>query len=254
MPVRPTPQPLIKNLADHTAGAVAHGHRIAATLLRQTLGFRDVSREVIEDLTAAGRVRLLGKGEALVRRGESFDCLCVVIQGSLEAGVILEDGRRFLVSFLSPGDVAGLMCLMDGMPHPNDLIAREVGTCVLLMSGEDYRSLRDRHPSLARAVELQLSYRSRLLYERLIADASMPLEIRLARQLHMMAALSGRTQGRAEQPVFRMSQTDMGDFLGVSRPRANFAAQQLKKEGLIDLQYSLVIIVDPDGLASRAGL
>lgn len=242
-----------KSAADDTAGAMAHGHRIAATLLLQTLGFRDVAREVTEVLMAAGHVRHLGKGETLVHRGQPFDFLCVVIQGSLEAGVILEDGRRFLVSFLSPGDVAGLMSLMDGMPHPNDLLAREAHTCVLLVPGESYRRLRDHHASLARAVELQLSYRSRLLYERLISDAAMPLEMRLARQLHLMAVLSGRTHGRTEQPAFRMSQTDMGDFLGVSRPRANFAAQQLKKEGLIELRYSMVTIVDPAALALKAG-
>ncbi|WP_422823994.1 helix-turn-helix domain-containing protein [Variovorax robiniae] len=46
----------------------------------------------------------------------------------------------------------------------------------------------------------------------------------------------------------------MGDFLGVSRQRANFAVQQLRREGLLELQYSQICIVDPARLARRAGL
>lgn len=235
------------------AAIPGHGARIAMTLLRQALGFRDAPGEAIEQLAIAGRVRSLDKGEALVRKGELFDNLCVIVEGALEAAVILEDGRRYLVSFLNQGDVAGLMSLMDQMPHHADLIAREAGTQVLLIPGADFRRLRDPFPSLARAIELQLSFRTRLLYERLIADASMALEVRLARQLHLMATLSGRAQSETEHPTFRMSQADMGDFLSVSRPRANFAAQQLKKEGLIELKYSSVTIIDASGLARRAG-
>lgn len=234
--------------------AQTSGRWIAARLLRMALGFRDAPQEATDELVAAGLVRTLGKGEALVERGEPFDRLGLVIEGALQAGVLLPSGRRSLVAFLNPGDLAGLMSLLDHLPHPNDLVARESGTRVLVVAGADYRRTRDRHPSISHAVELQLAYRSRLLSERVVADSTMALEIRLARQLHLMATLSGRTQDDNAPQAMRISQADLGDCLGVSRPRANFAAQQLKREGLIGLNYSTVTILDPAGLARRAGL
>ncbi|HSV58874.1 MAG TPA: helix-turn-helix domain-containing protein [Variovorax sp.] len=51
-----------------------------------------------------------------------------------------------------------------------------------------------------------------------------------------------------------MSQAGIGNSLGVSRQRANFAAQLLRKKGLILLQYSEITIVDPEGLARHASM
>lgn len=232
--------------------AQTSGKLIAATLLRQALGFRHCERDAVEALAAAGHVVLLGKGEYLVRRGDAFDNLAVLIEGVLEVSLTQQDGRRHLFAHLQAGDITGLMSLWDGLGHPNDLAAREAPTRVLLVRGNDYRLLRDRYPSIARALEVQMAYRSRLLHERLTGDSSMTLDVRLARQLHLLAIISGRRQPGGV--TMKMSQADIGDFLGVSRQRANFAVQQLKKDGLILLQYSEITIVDPQGLAQRAGL
>lgn len=230
------------------------GRLIAATLLRQALGFRDCPPEAVGDLVSRGHALALGKGETVVRRGEPFDKLCVVIEGALEVSVSHSNGRRFLLAYLQPGDVAGMMSLWDQLPHPSDLTAREAGTRALIVAGDDWRNWCLRHPSLAQALEAQMAYRSRLLHERLIVDSSMSLEVRLARQLHLLSALNGRTHAEGSPPVLRLSQADLGDLLGVGRPRANFAVQQLRKEGLIDVGYAAVTIVDAAGLAQRAGL
>ncbi|MBP8308126.1 MAG: winged helix-turn-helix domain-containing protein [Burkholderiaceae bacterium] len=52
----------------------------------------------------------------------------------------------------------------------------------------------------------------------------------------------------------KISQADLGDWLGVSRQRANFAVQKLRADGLITLGYSNITIIDPQGLAERARL
>jgi CRP/FNR family transcriptional regulator, cyclic AMP receptor protein len=234
--------------------AQTSGRLIATTLLRQALGFRHCEPQAVEDLVAAGRVVLLGKGEYVVRRGDPFDNLCVIIEGSLEASVSHRDGRCHLFAYLQPGDIAGLMSLLDGQPHANDMASREPSTRVLLVPGREYRLLRDRYPSIARALEVQMAYRSRLLHERLMGDTSMSLDVRLARLLHLQSAISGRKLSDGFKVTMKMSQADIGNFLGVSRQRANFAAQQLKKDGLIVLHYSEVTIVDPAGLARRAGV
>ncbi|HSV58875.1 MAG TPA: hypothetical protein VLJ19_08260 [Variovorax sp.] len=93
--------------------------------------------------------------------------------------------------------MSGLISLWDGQPHATDMVSREASTRLLLVRGYDYRLLRDRCPSICRAMEVQMAYRTRLLHELLIGDASMPLDVRLARVLHMLAILSGRNRPMA---------------------------------------------------------
>lgn len=230
------------------------GRRIATTLFGQIVGFRACAPEAIAELVSAGRVAAFDKGEVLVRRGDPFDKLCLVIEGSVEVSVSRANGRRSLLAYLHAGDVAGMMSLWDGLPHPSDLISRQNGSRVLIIPGVEWRAVRDRHPSIGHALEVQMAYRVRLLHERMIVDSAMSLDMRLARQLHLLSLLNSRSDGKSVHPVLRLSQADLGDLLGVGRPRANAAVHQLKNDGLIEFHYATVTIVDPVGLAQRAGL
>lgn len=238
-----------------TADEHTRGRRIAATLLCHAMGFRDCPREAIDGLVEGGHVLTLGKGQALARRGEAFDTLCVVLDGALEASVTSDDGRRNLAAFLNVGDLAGILAVLDGLPHQIDLFARRTGTRTLLIPGAHYRALCDTEPTLTRALVLQLSYRARLMYDRQLGDAAMPLAMRLARLLHLMVALgAGGPLSDDARATLRISQAELGDLMGVGRPRANAAAHQLRKEGLIELRYASIMIVNPDALRQRGGL
>lgn len=225
---------------------------LARSLLGQALGFRDCRAATLDALVAAGQLRTLGKSEVLAQRGSPFDMLCLLVEGSIEASMLRHDGHRHLVTYLQPGDVAGMISLLDGMGHVNDLCARSAGTTVLLIPGDAIRQARLNDTALGRAFELQLAFRSRLLYERLAADPSMPLDSRLARLLNILGGLYGLTRPEGLLLSMKISQADLGDWLGVSRQRANFAVQQLRKDGLIRLRYSNITIADPARLAQRA--
>lgn len=231
----------------HGASAKA----LARARLNRVLGLRDCAPDTLDALVEAGYVRTLGKGELFLSRGEPFDMLALVVEGSIEVSMSRQDGHRHLISFLQPGDLAGLMSLVDGLGHMNDLRARH-STTVLLVPGDDIRRLRQMDPALGYAFERQLVFRSRLLYERLTADPSMALEVRLALLLHLLSNLYGRPEGSSVALDMKVSQTDLADWLGVSRQRINFVVQILQREGLISLSYSKVTITNPAGLAARA--
>jgi len=229
------------------------GRDIARALLRDVLGFSECSPESIDALVAACRICALGKGETLVRRGDPFTGLFIVLEGSVEACVLQRDGRRQLSAYLGPGDLAGITSLWDGLSHSHDLFARTALTRVMLVPGHEFVRLRESYPCLARALELQMAYRSRLMHERVAGDTSLPLDMRLARLLHILMHLNGTRLAQGERQL-KISQADIGDFLGVSRQRANFAVQVLKRAGLVDFRYSVVTITDPQGLAQHGGL
>ncbi len=226
----------------------------ALALLARALGFRDCAPTTLHALVDAGVWRSLARGEVLARRGEPFDNLCLVVAGSLEASLLRHDGHRHLVGLLQPGDVLGMISMQDHLGHVNDLSARANATVVLRIPGPEIRRLRQADPALPRAFEQQLAFRSRMLYERLASDPSMPLELRLVRLLQTLREVYGQPVPQGVLLQLKISQSDLGDWLGVSRQRANFAVQQLRKDGMIELRYSTITITDPQRLAACARL
>jgi CRP/FNR family cyclic AMP-dependent transcriptional regulator len=52
----------------------------------------------------------------------------------------------------------------------------------------------------------------------------------------------------------KISQSDLADWLGVTRQRINAATQKLQQDDLIRLSYSRITIVDPQRMAELARL
>jgi CRP/FNR family transcriptional regulator, cyclic AMP receptor protein len=243
----PAPRPVDPTTRTTATSAKA----VARALLNRSLGLRDCRPDTLDALVAAGHVRHLGNAELFLSQGERFDMLCMVIEGSIEVSLTRYDGHRHLIGFLQPGDLAGLMCLIDGQGHVNNLRARQSAT-LLLVPGADVRRIREQDAALGCAFERQLVFRSRLLYERLSADPSVPLEARLARLLHLLIGLYGRTAEGVVTLDMKLSQTDLADWLGSSRQRINFIIRSFERDGLIQLSYARITITDPEGLAARS--
>jgi CRP/FNR family transcriptional regulator, cyclic AMP receptor protein len=226
----------------------------ARVLLGNALGFRDCDASTLDTLVESATVRTLGKGEELARRGEPFKSLCLIIRGSLETSLSRSDGHRQLVGFLQTGDVFGMVGLADGLGSVHDVRGRDSATTVLLIPSSVIPRLRELDSKLGHAFELQLAFRSRLMYERLFADSSMLLESRLARLILTLAGLYGVERDEGINLAMKISQVDLADWLGVSRQRINTAVQQLKADKLINLSYSTITVVDKNALKTLAGM
>jgi len=226
----------------------------ARVLLGKALGFRDCESSTLDTLVDNGSLRTLGKGEILARRGEPYQALCLIVRGFIESSLMRQDGHRQLIGFLQAGDVAGLIGLIDGLGHVHDLRARDTDTTVLLIPAEILRKFKAHDVKLSAAFELQLAFRSRLLYERLSTDASIPVEARAARLILTLSGLYGVSQDNEVRLGIKLSQVDLADWLGVSRQRINSAMNQLKTDGAIKLNYSNITIVDKEKLVAFATL
>ncbi len=235
-----------------TKTSAANPKEFAREILVETLGFRECLPQTLDDLVAAGSLLRLGKGEALAQRGHSFDALALVVQGALESRILNPDGRRHLISFMQPGDVVGIISMLDGLGHINDLVARSANTLVLRIPGPAVRALRETDPKLGRAFEMQLAFRSRLLHERLAADSGMPIEARVARLLIALSSLYGEERPDGLALKIKISQEDLGDWLGVSRQGINTVLKVLTAKGLLQVSYSRLTIVNIEGLRMAA--
>ncbi len=229
---------------------------LGRALLGRAPGFRDCQAAILDTLIAAGEIRSLNNGEILVQRGQRLDAMCMVLDGSMETSITRQDGHRQLLSYLRPGDlvgIIGIIGLFDELGHVADLLARRTAT-VMLIPGRVMRAMRAGHPEVIRACEYQIAFRSRMLYDRLAADASMPVELRLGHLLITFTSLYGLPRGNETLLDMKLSQADLADSLGVSRQRVNLAIKALQDLGLIRVRYSTVTIVDRTALSIYANI
>jgi CRP/FNR family transcriptional regulator, cyclic AMP receptor protein len=226
----------------------------ARALIGRALGFKDCTEDVLDELVAIGYHRRLRRGEFLCRRGEPLTTVHMLVSGILESARLQSDGHRHLLGLLLPGDFLGLVGLVDGKHHTHDLCAR--ADCeVLEIAAHQLIELRTAHVSVVHAVEQQIAYRYRMLFDRLSADPSIPLELRAAKMLMTMANLYGRTLPDGCVSIdINLSQADLADWLGLSRQRVNFALKKLEADQIISLRYSALTITDFQGLQRVANI
>jgi CRP/FNR family cyclic AMP-dependent transcriptional regulator len=235
-----------------TPGLPADDHRLEARrVIGQALGFSDCASDVLDELVATGQLKRLAPGEYLSQRGDRSEHVGLVVTGLLEVSALRVDGHRHFVGLVVPGDFCGVFSFIDGLSHPHNIAAREP-TVLLLIANHALQRLRTQHPSVVLACERHLARRLNFLFERLYADPGLTLESRVASMLVMVGRLYGREVGPHIELNFKLSQTDLADWLGLSRQRMNFALKQLESERLIRLHYSILTITDPVGLAARA--
>ena len=226
----------------------------ARLMLERTLGFDACRSATLDALIAAGHIHRIGKGTTLVRRGDPFDFLCILASGSLESRVLLENGTRHLLHFHQPGDLFGITTSCDCGPHMVDLIARCADCVVLMIPGAVVRGNSLQDPGLSQAIARQLAFRGRELYERVVADSSMELSVRLARVIVGYARQYGVDKRDRCELSFKASQADFADLLGATRQSVNTVIHQFREEGLIATRYSTIAVIDFDRLCEHAGI
>ncbi len=108
-----------------------------------------------------------------------------------------------------------------------------------------FDELRDRQPSIDRALADSLGAEVRHLSGQLVDAMYTPVEARLCARL-----LEASEQwGRARLPL---TQQDVAELAGTTRPTANRVLRQLSEEGLVRLSRSEVVIADPERLLRRS--
>lgn len=221
--------------------------------LRRLAGFDAIDPALIAGWVDTGRLLRARRGEVIRRRGDGCDGLLLVVDGAVAVGRDLGLPDAHLFTLLGPGDVHGLVGLFDGRALMHDLVAHEPSV-LLLVHASLLRSAQGAHPALREALTLQLAHRSRLLYDRLFEQVSLPLAARLARQLDVLGKCFGTPRPGGLLIAVRLSQADLARMLGASRQQVNAELKRFAERGLIHWSSAGVLIRDLQALeTSGAG-
>lgn len=210
---------------------------------------RDDQAEV--DRLSNQNVREIGTRRDLIREGDKPRSIFVVLNGWACRYKTLPDGRRQIVAFFLPGDLCDLhIYILNEMDHSVGAITP---LKVAEVSRDDFATLTEERPRVTQALywdelvkiaiqrEWTINLGQRTAYER-IAHLMCELYIRLR--------LVGLTHNHS--CPFPLTQVDLADAAGLTAVHVNRTLQDLRREGLIELQSRTLCIPDLAALKAAA--
>lgn len=206
--------------------------------------------EELEGLVSRGRRVRFAKGEALYRRGDAGDSMIVIVSGRVKISNVTDDAREVVLNFLGPGDLIGEMAALDGKSRSADATALETVDGVLLYR-RDVMAALGRHPETLLAIITELAGRLRMT-SAMVEHAALQMSGRAARGLLRLAEQHGREAADGTRLDIRVSQKDLGGYLGLSRENTSRELSRLREAGLIRVDGGEIVIIDRNGLEEWA--
>ncbi len=188
----------------------------------------------------AMREQSLDSGQTLFLRGDPGNALYLVVQGRLRMTVTSPEGRELSVRIVLPGEMVGELAAIDEGPRTADATAAQQ-TRVAVLSSEALRRLIVRFPDFGFSLMRFLCGRVRDTTDQLELIALHPIEVRLARFLIVsIEGMSQRGDGRVGLKL-HLSQGELAQLLGASRPKINVAFGRLETCGALSRKPGMLI-------------
>ena len=201
---------------------------------------------------SAARRRSFAKGEVVFHEGDPGDALHLVTRGHLVVQVTTADGSRATLNVLGPGSHLGELALVHGSePEPRSATVLALANAeTLSLRAAAFHELCERYPAVNHILVDLLAHRVRELGDRLVESTSVGLDRRVHRCLLRLADLFADGPGPVVVP---MTQDQLADLVGGTRPSVNQVLQRLQTQGVIRLGRGRVELLDRPALERKAG-
>ena len=200
---------------------------------------------------AFSRILQFDDNEDLVLEGDRPSESNVLLEGMTIRYQILPDGKRQIFSFHIPGDIYDAQSfLLKEMDHNVSTIT----PCkVAVISHAAMKQLTEDYPRIARAMWKETLVDAAIFRQWM---ASIGRRSSYQRIAHLMCELYVKNQaigrGQDGQIEWPITQSEMGDALGLSLVHVNRTLMQLRGEGLFTLKNGMLVVHDWERL-KRAG-
>ena len=224
-------------------------HNLLTRKLESIFTLTDDERHALENLPM--QVTVIRADQDIVREGDHPSRCCLILDGFACTYKVTAEGRRQIVAFRIPGDIADLQSL-----HLNVLdnsVATITSCGVGFITHEVLRDLCVRYPRIAAALWRDTLVDASIFREWMMNVARREGSSRMAHVLcEMLVRLRavGLAEGHAcDLPI---TQVQFADALGFTTVHVNRVLQQMRTDGLIELKGKRLFIPDWERL-KKAG-
>jgi CRP-like cAMP-binding protein len=192
---------------------------------------------------SARRVRLADRA-ALYAQGEPANALFLILDGFVKTSRICEDGTEITIELLKYGDIAGAIPIRQ-LPSENEETARAIGDVVVQrVLGHELGDAMEVNPRLAVFVAEYLARSKRSAERRVFRAMTQSVDRRVIETLVELAGSFGTRCPHGFSLEIRLTQQDIADLVGASRPVASSILSGLRKRGLLDYTRDMICVND----------
>lgn len=213
--------------------------------------FSKLSRPLREDILARTVVRRLKDGAPLSTRGATAEEWCGVALGAVRISSVSLTGKQVTLTYAEPGVWFGDISLFDGLPRTHDADAHGP-TTLLCVRKPDFKELLSLHVELYEALLRLNCRRLRLMFDQFEDLNTRPLQVRLAKQIILLAKSYGIKQGEEIRIGLELAQEDLAQLLGASRQRVNQELKGFEREGAVRVEPTRLVVLSRDKLMQIA--
>ncbi|MFN3424679.1 MAG: Crp/Fnr family transcriptional regulator [Novosphingobium meiothermophilum] len=222
--------------------------RLAEALTAQSL-FADCEEAELSDIIARGQVRTFKPGHVLISQGEEGSTLFIVLKGLARVSMVAANGREIILDYAEPGHVLGEIAFLDGGERTATVEAIEPVEALVLTRAA-FSEIIERHKGLALRLLKAMARRLRQNNAVIEADRAYTSGPRLARFL--LRLMMGEGTGEQNRLKLALSQSELGNFAGMSREQINRQLSAWAENGIVALKSGKVTILDRDALVDVA--
>jgi CRP/FNR family transcriptional regulator, cyclic AMP receptor protein len=201
-------------------------------------------------LLRAGKVNTYARRDVLVQEGDVADSFHIMLDGRAAVRVTTPAGETAIVNILGPDDHFGEVSLL-GRADPRrtaSIVALE-SVRSLSIPATVFRDLCERNPRLEQLVSGILARRVDELSARVVEAMYDGLERRVVRRLSALADIYATASGDVTVPL---TQDELSQLVGGTRPSVNQVLRRLVDDGLIEVRRGRILVHDRTRLARLA--
>ncbi|MCG8584314.1 MAG: Crp/Fnr family transcriptional regulator [Pirellulales bacterium] len=208
-------------------------------------------RLAADDLTwleARSRARSFSRGSPIYLPADAADSVLLLASGRVKICNITAEGKQAILAFIEPGELFGELAVFDEGAREEYAEAVEK-TTVVLIPGEHFRELMDRHAELSVGVTKLIGLRRRRIERRLKYLLFRSNRERLVSLLLELAETYGRETNDGLLLDIKLSHQDLANVIGSTRETVTVTLGELQTEGRLVLGRRKIVLTDVDQLA-----
>lgn len=218
-----------------------------AALLPPHSVFAGCGEAALADLLAMSSVHAIKAGETILEQGEDGGQLVLLLEGVARVGMITSNGREIILDYAEAGAILGEIAALDGAPRTASATALWKGR-MLRMKRAAFLAFLERYPPVAIALLRDLARRLRETDTTIETDRAFATGPRLARFLQRLTT----QKANGEKLTRDLSQSELGNFVGISRENINRQLSVWAGAGVIELSQGRIRILNNGYIAQIA--
>jgi len=192
-------------------------------------------------------IREIERHEVVLHEGDQPANIYLLVDGCVFRSTVTPSGGRQIMALHIPGAILNLQNLF--LPQIDHPISTLVPTTVALIAHRDIQNLLEAHPMIALRILHQTFIETAISRKWLTSVGRRTAHGSIAHfisEFIVRMRAAGRCEGNTCD--FPLTQTELGDALGLSTVHVNRTVKKLRQDGLISWHHHSLTVHDWDGL------